>query len=75
MKTAYGNLPPIATPALLTKELDELRPSLFDPAFEPMSTAKNPKPGEDILKASSNTFYEGVALTELKDFHEQYRLN
>ena len=75
MKTAYGNLPPIATPALLTKELDELRPSLFDPAFEPMSTAKNPKPSEDILKASSNTFYEGVALTELKDFHEQYRLN
>jgi dipeptidyl-peptidase III len=75
MKTAYGDLPPIATPAQLTKELEELRPSLFDPAFEPMSTAKNPKPGEDILKASSNTFYEGVALTDLKDFREQHRLN
>jgi dipeptidyl-peptidase-3 len=75
MKTAYGDLPPISTPAQLTKELDELRASFFDPAFEPMSTAKNPKPGEEILKASSNTFYEGVALADLKDFHEQHRLN
>lgn len=75
MKTAYGDLPPIATPAQLTKELDELRASFFDPAFEPMSTAKSPKPGEDILKASSNTFYPGLTLTDLKDFHEEHRLN
>jgi dipeptidyl-peptidase-3 len=75
MKTAYGDLPPIATPAQLNKELDELRASFFDPAFEPMSTAKNPKPGEDILKASSNTFYQGLTVAELKDFHEEHRLN
>src|SRR5689334_23285244 len=75
MKTVYGDLRPLATPAQLTKELEDLRASLFDPAFEPMITAKSPKPGEDILKASSNTFYEGVALAELKDFHEQHRLN
>lgn len=75
MKTAYGDLPAIMTPAQLNKELDELRASFFDPAFEPMSTAKNPKPGEDILKASSNTFYPGLALTDLKDFHEDHRLN
>src|SRR5436853_1892397 len=49
MTTAYGDLPPISTPAQLTKELEELRASLFDPAFEPMSTAKNPRPGEEIL--------------------------
>ena len=75
MKTAYGDLPPITTPAALNKELDELRASFFDPAFEAMSTAKNPKPGEDILKASSNTFYQGLTVAELKDFHEEHRLN
>jgi dipeptidyl-peptidase-3 len=75
MKTAYGDLPPITTPAQLNKELDELRASFFDPAFEPMTTAKNPKPGEDILKASSNTFYQGLTVAELKDFHEEHRLN
>jgi dipeptidyl-peptidase-3 len=75
MKTAYGDLPPIMTPAQLKKELDELRASFFDPAFAPMSTAKNPKPGEDILKASSNTFYQGLTVAELKDFHEEHRLN
>ncbi len=75
MKTAYGDLPPITTPAELNKELNELRASFFDPAFEPMSTAKNPKPGEDILKASSNTFYQGLTVAELKDFHEEHRLN
>jgi dipeptidyl-peptidase III len=75
MKTAYADLPPIMTPAQLNKELEDLRASLFDPAFEPMSTAKNPKPGEDILKASSNTFYEGVALNDLLNFGEQHRLN
>jgi dipeptidyl-peptidase-3 len=75
MKTAYGDLPPITTPAQLNKELDELRASFFDPAFEPMSTAKNPKHGEDTLKASSNTFYQGLTVAELKDFHEEHRLN
>jgi dipeptidyl-peptidase III len=75
MKTAYGDLPPIATPAQLDKELEDLRAAFFDPAFEPMSTAKNPKPGEDILEASSNTFYSGLALADLKDFHEEHRLN
>ena len=75
MKTAYGDLPPITTQAQLGKELEDLRASLFDPAFEPMSTAKNPKPGEDILKAGSNTFYQGLTLADLKDFHEEHRLN
>ena len=43
MKTAYGDLPPLATPAQLDRELDELQPSLFDPNFEPMITAKSPR--------------------------------
>jgi dipeptidyl-peptidase III len=75
MKTAYADLPPIATPKQLAKELDDLRPSLFDPNFEPMTTAKSPKPGTDILQASSNTFYQGISLADLKGFHEEHPLN
>ncbi len=75
MKTAYGDLSPIATPAQLDKELDDLRASLFDPNFEPMDTAKSPGPGMDIVQASSNTFYEGVSLTDLTGFHEEHPLN
>ena len=75
MKTPCAGLPPLTTPAQLKKELQGLRASLFDPDFEPMITAKSPKGGKDILQASSNTFYEGVSLADLKDFHEQHPLN
>lgn len=59
----------------LRKELDDLRASLFDPDFEPMITAKNPRGGMDILQASANNFYSGVSLADLKGFHERYPLN
>jgi dipeptidyl-peptidase-3 len=76
MKTSYGDLPPITTQAQLEKELDDLRASLFDANFEPMDTAKNPPGGQDILQASSNTFYDrGVSLADLKGFQEVYALN
>ncbi len=58
------------------KELSELRASFFDPSFEPMSTAKSPEGGLDIIQASSNNFYgPGVTLADLKNFREQYALN
>ena len=75
MKTGYGNLPPLTTPVKLSKELDELKASFFDPAFQPMMTAKSPEGGKDIIQASSNNFYSGVSLAELKDFKEQHPLN
>jgi dipeptidyl-peptidase-3 len=75
MKTAYGDLPPITTRAQLEKELERLRTSLFDPNFEPMETAKSPKPGTDIVQASSNTFYPGLSLADLQGFHEEHPLN
>src|SRR2546421_5876281 len=40
-KTAYADLPPLATEDALSKELGELKQSMFDPNFEPMNTAKN----------------------------------
>jgi dipeptidyl-peptidase-3 len=74
-KTASGDLPPLASADALKKELDDLRQAIFDPAFEPMMTAKTPPPGKDILQASANNFYQGVGLADLKNFQEHYPLN
>jgi dipeptidyl-peptidase-3 len=48
---------------------------LFDAAWRPMVTSKNPGPGEDILTASANNLYEGVTLAEVDGFAEHYALN
>ncbi len=74
-KARVGELAPLLTAAQLTKEVDELKQSLFDADFEPMLTAKSPKGGHDIIQASSNTFYEGVTLADLKDFKGANPLN
>ena len=74
-RTAYADLPPLKKPADVTHEVEALRASLFDPAFEPMSTAKSPVGGKDIIQASSNTFYPGLSLDDLKGFQEKYPLN
>jgi dipeptidyl-peptidase III len=64
----------LTEPALL-KELDELKPSLFDPDFQPTITAKSPHSGQDILQASANNFYFGLQLSDLTGFTERYPLN
>jgi dipeptidyl-peptidase-3 len=74
-RTAYADLPPLKKPSDLTRELGLLRASLFDPAFEPMITAKSPAGGKDTIQASSNTFYQGASLDDLKGFQEKYPLN
>jgi len=71
----YADLPALAKPAELERELQALAPSLFDPNFEPLTTAKTPPPGKDIIQASSNTFYRGVTLADLKDVKERHPLN
>ena len=74
-RTAYADLPPLKKPSDVTRELESLRASIFDPAFEPMITAKSPAGGKDTIQTSSNTFYEGVSLDDLKGFQEKYPLN
>ena len=75
-KQPYADLPALATPESLNKELSDLKQSLFDASFEPMMTAKSPQGGKDIIQASSNTFYgPGVTLAELDKFNDQYSLN
>jgi dipeptidyl-peptidase-3 len=71
----YADLPALAAPEQLNHELADLRASLFDAAFEPMLTAKSPRAGQDIIQASSNTFYEGLTLADLKDFSDSHPLN
>ena len=73
--TPSGDLPPLAGADAVRKELSDLQRSIFDAAFEPMTTAKTPPPGQDILQASANTFYRGVTLADLKGFTERYPLN
>jgi dipeptidyl-peptidase-3 len=63
------------TEAAWLKELEELKPSLFDANFEPMVTAKSPRGGLDIIQASANNFYSGVTLADLTGFTEHYPLN
>lgn len=74
-KSAYADLPPLADADALSKELDDVKASIFDPDFEPMDTAKSPSDGKDIIQASSNTFYPGLSLNDLKDFKEEHPLN
>jgi dipeptidyl-peptidase-3 len=63
------------TAAGFQQEMEELRPSLFGVDFQPLITAKSPRGGLDILEASSNNFYSGVKLSDLKNFTEHYPLN
>ncbi len=71
----YGTGHPIATEADFTAEINDLKPALFDPNFEPTITTKNPPAGLDMLQASSNNFYSGVRLLDLKGFSEHYPLD
>src|SRR3954471_16984955 len=73
--SASGDLPPLATPDAVKRELADLQRAIFDPAFEPMITAKTPPPGQDILQASANNFYQGVSLDDRKNVQEKYPLN
>jgi dipeptidyl-peptidase-3 len=55
--------------------LARLQPMFFDPSVDPIVTNKNPGPGKDILQASANNLYAGVAMADLKGFTEKYGLN
>ncbi|HEV3220880.1 MAG TPA: hypothetical protein VGZ48_14005 [Candidatus Acidoferrales bacterium] len=74
-RTACGDLPPLVSAADVNRELESLHAAFFDADFEPMDTAKSPSGGKDTIQASSNTFYPGLSLADLKDFKEKYPLN
>jgi dipeptidyl-peptidase III len=70
---AYGAR--IRSQADLDRELEALRPSLFDPNFQPMITAKSPQGKLDMLQASANNFYHNVSMADLAGFHDTHPLN
>ncbi len=72
---AIKNGAPLGSAGEFTTEVNDLRASLFDAAFEPLITAKSPQGGRDILQASANNFYSNVSLNDLKGFQERYPLN
>jgi len=55
--------------------VERLRPTIFDPTYEPLKTNKTPGAGQDILTASANNLYHGVTLREVEQFTEHYPLN
>lgn len=59
----------------LDEILSKLKPTIFDPDFEPILANKSPKEGEDVITASGNNFYQGVNLEDLQGFQEKYPLN
>jgi len=72
---AYADLPPLKSEAEVKREVDALRAPFFDATFEPMEIAKSPAGGKDVIQASSNTFYPGLSLEDLKGFQDKYSLN
>lgn len=73
---ALANSKSKITAEQLEEKLLDLRPSLFDPNFEPQLTVKNPPAGLDIIQASSNNFYgRNVTLADLEKFKESHPLN
>ena len=55
--------------------LGRMGPILFDPEVDSRVTNKSPGPRQDILQASANNLYEGVALKDLETFKERFPLN
>lgn len=64
-----------ADDAAVDAKINRLERAIFDANFEPMCTSKSPPRGQDILTASSNTFYPGLRLQDLRNFRDQYPLN
>ncbi|MCC7126794.1 MAG: peptidase M49 [Acidobacteria bacterium] len=50
-------------------------PMFFDLSVDPMVTNKTPLDGRDILVASANNLYDGVAMADLEGFAERHPIN
>jgi dipeptidyl-peptidase-3 len=74
-KRPYADLPALETADAVRRETAALHAALFDSSFEPIATAKAPPPGLDIIRASSNTFYQNVSLEDLNNLKETHPLN
>jgi dipeptidyl-peptidase-3 len=72
---AAGAALPLGPGETAAQLLTRLGPMFLDPMVAPTNTAKTPPAGQDILSASHNNLYSGVALQDLAGFKERYPLN
>ena len=72
--SAAGARFPLRAGETIDDLLARLEGPFFDPAVDPMVTAKTPGPGRDILTASANNLYDGVTMKDLEAFNERYGL-
>ncbi|MEO5739229.1 MAG: peptidase M49 [Vicinamibacterales bacterium] len=70
-----GAMLPLRNGESLEALLDRLTPMFFDVTVDPAVTTKTPDEGRDILQASANNLYSGVAMKDLERVDEQYPLN
>jgi dipeptidyl-peptidase-3 len=66
---------PLREGETLDAMIARMQPLFFDPAVDPIVTSKTPGPGRDILLASANNLYAGVAMEDLAGFEERHPLN
>lgn len=71
----HGAKFPLSDGETLTDLLTKLKPSFFDLDVDAVVTNKTPGQGHDILMASANNLYSGVAISDLDNFDERYPLN
>jgi dipeptidyl-peptidase-3 len=72
---AAGAALPLGSGETVDQLLARLGPMFLDANVKPSRTNRNPGPGLDILTASHNNLYRGVALKDLEGFRERYALN
>jgi dipeptidyl-peptidase-3 len=72
---ASGAAFPLRPGETVEQMLARLGPMFLDATVAPMNTSKTPPAGQDILTASHNNLYSGVALRDLAGFKERYPLN
>src|SRR5262245_40901183 len=72
---AAGAPVPLQNGETLEHLLTRLQPMFFDPAVDPMVTAKAPPAGKDIISGSANNLYAGVTMTDVQSYTERYPLN
>jgi dipeptidyl-peptidase-3 len=72
---AAGAELPAAPGESVDQLLARLQPMFFDASVASFVTVKTPQKGQDILTASANNLYVGIALKDLAGFTEKYPLN
>jgi dipeptidyl-peptidase-3 len=70
-----GALFPVEDGESVSALIRRYAPMFLDASVDPMVTCKTPGHGRDILSASANNLYDGVAMADLERVDEHYPIN